>query len=504
MNKRTLAQVLECPRLPSLPAVAVQIIDLCRQDHAGVADIGQVLSHDPALSAKVLQTINSSLYGMRQRISSVERAVVMLGLNTVKMLSLGFGLLPILKDAAGKDYDPLPLFRRSLYAATAARTIAKQVGIAEYEEAFLGALLEDLGVFALLQYLHTPYVQLLQQAGPRHSRLCQLEQRQLDLDHPSVGAALAEKWLFPQWLIEVIRSHEDPSSAPPPRRPLLQAVALGAKVADCFLTLGGQSEVDDYLSAAQRWFALDPKANQQLLETTYAGTRELSRFFDIPTGAVRGPDEILVQANELLLQLSLNASQNVSALQERNRQLRRQSDTDPLTGLANRRFLDAYLDHLSHVGDHKPVSLIFLDVDHFKQINDTFGHHAGDQVLVQLARLLEETVPPNGLVSRYGGEEFLLVMATCTLACAAALAEKLRLAVAAAPLAQAGDRPVAVTISLGVVCAEKGLTPDTVLAYLQAADAATYAAKKQGRNCVRTLALQNRRTDQIPSRSVGD
>jgi diguanylate cyclase (GGDEF)-like protein len=123
-----------------------------------------------------------------------------------------------------------------------------------------------------------------------------------------------------------------------------------------------------------------------------------------------------------------------------------------------------------------------LDVDYFKKVNDSYGHHAGDLVLVEISRVLSNCVRQYDAVGRYGGEEFLVVLPGCKADSAADRAEQLRAAVAASRTA-AGDKSLAVTVSVGLACAEE---PEAAQAQilLSAADEALYAAKSAGRNCV--------------------
>jgi len=131
--------------------------------------------------------------------------------------------------------------------------------------------------------------------------------------------------------------------------------------------------------------------------------------------------------------------------------------------------------------DGQPMSLLLIDVDHFKHINDTYGHQVGDEVLRATARLLSERTRASDMLFRYGGEEFLLVLSQADSAAAKEMAEELRLLYAASPLSP-GNPAVLATLSIGVATfADHGVTFDHLL---QAADQAMYRAKHAGRNRV--------------------
>ncbi|TVQ09061.1 MAG: diguanylate cyclase [Leptolyngbya sp. DLM2.Bin27] len=161
--------------------------------------------------------------------------------------------------------------------------------------------------------------------------------------------------------------------------------------------------------------------------------------------------------------------------------LRHQSIRDPLTGLFNRRYLEEALQKaLIAAQRHKhAIGIIMLDLDHFKQFNDTHGHDAGDRALQAVAQLLRASVRGSDIVCRYGGEEITLILPGLALAETQARAEVLRQAIAALTWF---DQAVPLTASLGVACFPQHGTSSSDL--LKAADTALYQAKQAGRNCV--------------------
>ena len=167
---------------------------------------------------------------------------------------------------------------------------------------------------------------------------------------------------------------------------------------------------------------------------------------------------------------------------DRTAALERDSRTDLLTGLFNRRHgeerLQQELQKLERYGHGFSVAL--LDIDHFKRVNDTLGHHAGDQVLRAVAAELRRASRTSDIVVRWGGEEFLFAFPATSAAQAAGIVERLRAQLASAPLQlEAAGAPVPVTISGGVAEAAKG---ETLAALVQRADQGLYEAKRSGRN----------------------
>jgi two-component system, cell cycle response regulator len=159
--------------------------------------------------------------------------------------------------------------------------------------------------------------------------------------------------------------------------------------------------------------------------------------------------------------------------------------SDPLTGLMNRRaFSDAMARELSRAERYGlPVSVLLLDVDHFKKVNDTRGHEGGDVVLKAVSDMVRRIARKSDIVGRWGGEEFVLGLPQATNAGARVAAERLRQAIAGTPIQLSEGAPLRVTISVGVAHAVKGEALDTIIAR---ADAAMYLAKSRGRNRVET------------------
>jgi two-component system cell cycle response regulator len=166
-------------------------------------------------------------------------------------------------------------------------------------------------------------------------------------------------------------------------------------------------------------------------------------------------------------------------------EIHRLTIVDALTGAYNKRYLLEYLDRelLRAIRHQRPMALIMLDIDHFKSINDQFGHLAGDLALREMAGCIRESIRQEEFFARYGGEEFVLVLPEETLEGAARAAERLRERVAAHSFLLDGQ-PHPITISLGVACRQEseGLTP---LELIERADEKLYLAKQAGRNCVK-------------------
>ncbi|HEV8680560.1 MAG TPA: PleD family two-component system response regulator [Stellaceae bacterium] len=241
----------------------------------------------------------------------------------------------------------------------------------------------------------------------------------------------------------------------------------------------------DPLRLVSQWRATE--SLRQLPILLMADDDELAR---LAKGLDLGANDYLIRPvdrNELLARVRTQIRRK--HLQERLRQNYQRSLslalTDELTGLYNRRYLFAHLNEvLGQMADSgSETALMLFDIDHFKRVNDQYGHPAGDEVLRELASRAMRQVRSVDLVGRLGGEEFVVVMPETSLAGAAAVAERLRSAVAGEPfvLRESGERlPVTVSVGIAVTGDEK----ESMEVLLKRADDALYAAKNAGRNRV--------------------
>ncbi|TNC91763.1 MAG: hypothetical protein CSH36_07995 [Thalassolituus sp.] len=176
---------------------------------------------------------------------------------------------------------------------------------------------------------------------------------------------------------------------------------------------------------------------------------------------------------------------NAESIEQQMRQLKREVRIDHLTSAGTRASLEARLNELESYGSRGDghVGLIMLDIDHFKAINDRFGHLAGDQILADFARRVDDSLRYTDTLYRYGGEEFVVVVVGATEGSLERLAERIRRKIADQAFHWQDER-IAVTCSLGVTCHREG---ESYVTALERVDTGLYAAKEEGRNCVRLL-----------------
>lgn len=497
-----LQRVQASPRMPSLPAVAAQVLDLVEEEEVDLGRIAEVVSKDAALATRVLRTVNSSFYGQAYSVGTVGHALVVLGLRAVKTLTLGFSLVETFNRKSGESeaFDVAAYWRRSLLSAVAAKQLAEAIRLDTPEECFLGGLLRDVGVMCLQQSLGMEYEDVLAEAtsphGPWGEALARAEVEAFGMHHASLAAELCRKWRLPPLLTGLIEHHHRPEEAPADQRLAVACVHAGGLAAGVFMAeLDEGTEGDSHLAgtalarfrdAAERLgtdagFPVEPEA---LLDQVHNHFAEFRRLFDLPRTAATDDAALLRRAREAQEAAALSAARDADRLEGETERLRVDSELDALTKLPNRRRFDRELEAHCAPGA-AGFSMLMLDIDHFKTVNDTHGHDVGDAVLIAVAAEVAAVSgrhEKDSLCCRLGGEEFAVLVADGDLLAAARLADRIRAAVARVQTPVADGTLLAVTLSAGVCLGVGGQSPAEVYKW---ADRALYAAKEGGRDTIR-------------------
>ncbi|MFT5174481.1 MAG: diguanylate cyclase (GGDEF)-like protein [Gammaproteobacteria bacterium] len=483
-----------CTSLPTLPAVAVRIIELARDPSSNMRDVADVLVCDPALATKILRMANSPLYARRRECDSFQQALVLLGLNATLTLALTFSLVTTKQDTGKSNLDLDRVWRRSLIAAAAARVLAVHFQSANPEEAFLAALLQDIGMLAIDSGYPELY-ESLSEHQQDHDMVRSLEQAQLQCDHAAVGAWLLQRWKLPQRLqAAVAQSHHqtcesfDPASA---EDVLHRSVSLSGPIADLWMSLEPGMGLDALQVAFSPVSGIDGAGLSLLVEQVASAALQVEELFDISLLEPARSEWILQEAREIMVLRNLQMVQESARLREVAASLQRQahlleekSRRDNLTGAFNRGHLDNVLaDWFSDANrTGVPFSLVFIDLDNFKAVNDVHGHQRGDQVLVASAKILAREARGTDLVARYGGEEFVMLLPGCTASGVSQYCERLLDSFRVVQHQLDSGESLNVTISIGAATHGELVEFESCQQLLRCADLAMYRAKQLGRD----------------------
>ncbi|HWI11122.1 MAG TPA: HDOD domain-containing protein [Burkholderiaceae bacterium] len=192
--------------LPALPAALLELLRVLGNDSVETGTLAAKISHDQALTAKTLRLANSSFYGVSRHVNSVTDAIAVLGLRAVRTLVTTAGLAGSFKPPTCEGFDFPGFWRHAIESAVGAKLVANAIG-ADGETAFTAGLLHDIGQLALASGFAAKYARVLALQAEHGIELCDAERALLGIDHPALGALLAERWHFPGQIVEAIGAH---------------------------------------------------------------------------------------------------------------------------------------------------------------------------------------------------------------------------------------------------------------------------------------------------------
>lgn len=474
VNKKIEERLQFCSGLPSLPAVAIKVIELANDPAATMSQISDHVSLDPALAAKLLKVANSPLYQTRRTPSNVRQAVSLMGTHAAIMIALSFSLArSFTRQHRNGIMDTSAFWRRSILSGLACRAVGQQLKLKSLDDLFLAGLLQDIGILVFNALMPEDY-QPLFSAAPDHEALLAAERKSFDCGHDEVGHWLLKRWNLPDYLAAAcLTSHQRHASAAPDLS-LPACVAVSGWIADLFLA------PDDYAAAlragdeARARLGLDEQELAQVMDTIRGGLPAVEELFDIAIGAPECA-AITEQARELQVVHNLI----------KVRELEEKAQRDALTGVHNRGFFDEALRREFDLSTRHgwPLSLVLIDLDHFKAVNDTYGHQAGDSVLVSVVRTVLGQIRHDDILARYGGEEFALILPGTGQEAATRLLLRLRDSIAGQLHVQEDGKQITVTVSIGLAAhMDDRVSFERPEEMLKAADQALYSAKHAGRN----------------------
>jgi HD-like signal output (HDOD) protein len=300
--------VARAKSLYTLPAIATELLRLTSDPAVEPKTLKECIVRDPAITAKVLRVVNSSLFGLPREVSDLNQAIALLGIKPLKILVLGFSLPDNL--FAGVARDQLKWYwTNTLTRAVAAREIADQFFDVSSDEAFLVGLLQDLGVLVLAKQLGPSYALMLRQAIENGVDLRQAEERAMGFDHIKLTAAMLESWHMPRHLVEAIASQHDPRALAKEHR-LNDTLARVLHLADLTTELVGQhrlSVLPDLLEAGELYCGLDKKHLHDLIVDLQPKVNHLAEVLSLEVGGAVDYGQILGAAHELMSELAETA-----------------------------------------------------------------------------------------------------------------------------------------------------------------------------------------------------
>lgn len=487
--------------LPSPPAIAVQILNAIQKEDAALAELGEIIFADPALTAKMLKVANSGVFNCNGDITNIQRAMSVLGTNTIKNIALSFVIATELNTNDDSNFNFDLFWRRSITIAVSAELLARTIQHKD-DDIFVTALLQNIGTLVISMTKGDEYNSLLKEAESSTQTILDLEKNKYGFDHQQVGYALLMNWKLPDSISEPILYHHLPESAPETYRQSSEILHLADQLASVYI----ESETAENARLIQEQliekFDIDKTQALSLLDDIATSSSRIIASFDLDPGDIKPYSSLLQEANNELGKLNLSNEQMILEMMEAkekveklaqnltdaNTRLKELVYRDGLTGLYNHRYFQESLSNeLARAARyHSSVSLILFDIDFFKKVNDTHGHPAGDLVLMNIARAVTSAVRPCDIVSRYGGEEFAVILPETSAAGVKVFAARLRRCVEGIATLVDGQL-IYVTVSAGATTYDQKRAKITKSDLIETADRGLYLSKQNGRNQVTVL-----------------
>jgi HD-like signal output (HDOD) protein len=230
------AAIQEISHIATLPEITLKIIELVEDPSSTAQDLHKIISNDPALCSRILKVVNSSFYGLPGQIGSINRAIVMLGLNAVKNIAIAASLAKLFRGGElTPSFAARDLWLHSVGTAAATKVMGDTLGFALGDEAFLGGLIHDIGIMVEMQYDRNKLIEVIEglnidENGVPQGSFLEREQQIFGADHQEFGAALCEKWKFPANLKYVTGHHHDPMALPSENRNLAAMIYVAERL----------------------------------------------------------------------------------------------------------------------------------------------------------------------------------------------------------------------------------------------------------------------------------
>ena len=414
MDTKLLEEILGCPTLPSLPTVAMRVLELTSDPDVEMEELAKEIQYDQGIAAKILRTVNSSFYGLRKRCTSIEHSLVMLGLGPVKSLVLGFSLVSSIKGSDGDAFDYVGYWERGLTTAVAAKFAAELTGNKLIvDEAFLAALFQDIGMIAMHRTIGDDYIKLINESGDDHGSLAKLELNAYEVQHSTIGAMLCENWRIPHEIVIPVRYHDRPTACPQEFMQVAKCVALGNLIHSIIIADSPTEPLRRAYAKGISWLGFTESQIDELIKKTGVTTKELANLFSIDVASMPSAEAVLDKADRALIELSRNQQIDSYAAKQLSDLISVNDGTDPITGavlregfnIATRKAFEA-----ARTGEYS-LSIVQAVICGYDELGDTIGGSAQDEVAIGTSVLLRRHFEHmGGIVCRISDSIFAVIL----------------------------------------------------------------------------------------------
>ncbi len=311
-SQRTIAleRLLTVEHLPTPPAVAMQVVREATNPDVTSARISEILRQDPALCARVLKAINSVVYGMREQVTSIDRAVLLLGLNAVRGLVLAVSL-PAMQAGGRTDRGFRDFWQSAVGGAVIGRELAVRLRVPTADDDMLCGLLRDIGQLVLQQVFPQEYAGFARgDEGRSFGRMCEDEREAFGIDHAEASGELLRRWNLPDSLVQPIRYHHQPDAladATPEVRARAERLGFVDALTHLNVVARNPGEVDALLETARTKYGVGHAELVRFLEGVVPKVEEFTALLNVDVGACPNYADTLARGSSELFMLTVGS-----------------------------------------------------------------------------------------------------------------------------------------------------------------------------------------------------
>ncbi len=269
-------------QMAALSPAATKIISISSNLNAEPADLVNAINMDPLLMGKVLKLVNSAYFGLGKAIVSLQRAVILLGFNTIKNIALSAAMTSSINvQSSFKSFNNEQFWEHSVACSILAKAMAKKMAIPaiEVEEYFVSGLMHDIGKVVLISKHAVVCEEIYEQASFGKTVAVELEEERFGISHATLGARIASKWRFPETMCNAVEFHHTPEKAPDDRKKMAYSIHFANKMAhNLKIGIETSSDLDTISDEAMEGFPLSPSDMDELTEDLPKAVEEAKSF----------------------------------------------------------------------------------------------------------------------------------------------------------------------------------------------------------------------------------
>ena len=492
-------EAVSLAHLPAPPMAMHTILRAASDPTVSLTELSKLVSSEPSFTVELLRVANSAFYARKEPIVGATRATVALGARAVRNLAVGHVLRVAAENLDVGELDLNQFWEDSVRKSAIAQVLGEMAGCEDPEDCATIGLIQDGGILIMAATWPQFTRQLQHHSRKPGAQRIHLERQLCDINHAELFGHVSSRWGLPADIVDAIAGHHNPEARGGTRRAnrLLEIARVTDSISDVFAAPHNGDAIKIAVASLRKLpsrqeiplsevISIVEQRAPAIARDQRVNYREAQPISELIAEAVAAMVQIAHQYEHATLELEQRLEerqQMTRRLEHSNSQLTRLATTDALTGISNRRYFTEVLKHTIDDGarSKRPTSLLMFDLDHFKNVNDSHGHAAGDDVLRLVAERVGRVLRPSDLLGRLGGEEFAIVLPDTNERSGQSVTERARLAVSREPIRTRGGVLIPVTASFGGITARGRASADRMLGLV---DEAMYASKGAGRNAI--------------------